>query len=155
MELYGGRDKLLAKLEGLLLAPAVAQPGTYKVEIHEMREMYSLNFGQYAHNNQPVHHVPYLFAMLGDHNATARLVRAILLQAYAPDAFCGDEDNGEMGAWYVLGAMGLYAAAVGTTEDYVTGAVPLFRDVTWRSTSVKQERISYSQLRSGGVLRFI
>merc|ERR1719433_2188967 len=102
------------------------QVGSYKVLIHEMREMRMLGLGQYAHNNQPSHHVPYLFAMLGDHNTTARLVRRILSTCYSPDAFMGDEDNGEMGSWYLMSAMGIYAAACGVSEDYVLGAIPLF-----------------------------
>merc|ERR1711988_1890885 len=91
-----------------------------------MREMQALAMGQYAHDNQPVHHVPYLFSLLGDQNETARIVRKILSHAYMVNGFSGDEDNGEMGAWYVLSALGLYATAVGTSEDYVLGAVPLF-----------------------------
>ncbi|CAL1142232.1 unnamed protein product [Cladocopium goreaui] len=144
-----------------------------------MREMRMLGMGQYAHNNQPAHHLPYLFSMLGDQNRTARLVRDILFRAYSPEGFAGDEDNGEMGSWYVLSAMGLYQPAPGVTENFTLGAVPLFPrlrlwelDVTveapsasevypsiqavlWRSKAIAGTSISYSQLRTGGILRFL
>ncbi|CAE7249918.1 unnamed protein product [Symbiodinium natans] len=108
VELHGGPGQLLQKLEDMFRVPAYFETGSYQAVIHEMREMLDLGMGQYAHNNQPVHHVPYLFAMLGMHNATAKLVRQILAQAYSPDGYAGDEDNGEMGSWYVLSALGLY-----------------------------------------------
>merc|ERR1712054_501250 len=135
--------------------------------------------GQYAHNNQPVHHLPYLFALLGDRNTTALMVRRIMSLGYSTDGFIGDEDNGEMGAWYVLGALGLYSVAVGVTEDYVLGAMPLFprvrlRDlditieaagatedtplvgnVLWKSRPLNGESVPYSILRQGGVLSFL
>merc|ERR1711937_709443 len=98
-----------------------------------MLEMEILAMGQYAHNNQRVHHMPYLFALLGDQNETARLVRHVLAHAYTANGYSGDEDNGEMGAWYVLGALGLYATAVGASEDYVLGAVLLFPRVHLKS----------------------
>jgi len=178
-DLHGGREKLLAKLHELFTVPANFKTGSYKVEIHEMREMRMLGMGQYAHNNQPAHHLAYLFSMLGDHNSTAKLVRQILSRAYSPEGFAGDEDNGEMGSWYVLSAMGLYAPASGVTEDYVLGAVPLFPrirlldlDITieapsafetapvvsgvlWRGTQVSDAAIPYSKLQRGGVLRFV
>jgi len=178
-ELHDGRDALLQKLQELFTLPSSFKVGTYKVEIHEMREMRMLGLGQYAHNNQPVHHLPVLFAMLGDRNTTYRLVRRILSAAYSPEGFAGDEDNGEMGAWYVLNAMGLYSAAPGVSEDYVLSALPLFdsihlRDldiiieapdashsvspivakVLWQAEEVKHHSIPYSALRAGGTLTF-
>eukprot|EP00434_Breviolum_minutum_P033247 symbB.v1.2.029420.t1/scaffold3215.1/size68987/1 len=178
-ELHGGQRHLLEKLETLFTVPAEFKTGSYKVEIHEMREMRMLGMGQYAHNNQPTHHLPYLFSQLGDHNRTARLVRDILSRAYSPDTFAGDEDNGEMGSWYVLSAIGLYQPAPGVTENYTLGAVPLFpslrlwelditieapsasstspniQAVLWRSKPIIGTAISYSQLRTGGILRFL
>merc|ERR1719329_1280846 len=117
--------------------------------------------------------------MFGDHNTTAKLIRQILARAYSPEGFAGDEDNGEMGSWYVLSALGLYAVAVGVTEDYTLGAVPLFprtllkdldiiieapsaaeeepllSDVLWRSRPRSGSAIPYSLLRQGGALRFL
>lgn len=144
-----------------------------------MREMRMLGLGQYAHNNQPVHHLPFLYALLGDRNSTAKLVRQILATAYSPEGFAGDEDNGEMGAWFVLSALGLYSTAPGVTEDYVLAAVPLFRrvhvkaldltieapaasedypmiaQVLWQTIPVEGATLPFSTLRKGGVLRFI
>ena len=76
-DLYGGREALLQRLRELLATPAAFKTGSYKQEIHEMREMRQLGLGQYAHNNQPAHHLPYLFAMLGEQNETAALVRTV------------------------------------------------------------------------------
>merc|ERR1711862_410490 len=135
-ELYGGREQLLEKLRAVFKTPANYQVGSYKVEIHEMREMRMLGMGQYAHNNQPAHHLPYLFAALGDTNTTCKLVRKICSRAYSVDGFSGDEDNGEMGAWFVLSALGLYAVAVGVSEDYVLGATPLFPRMWLRDLDV-------------------
>ncbi|CAE8711051.1 unnamed protein product, partial [Polarella glacialis] len=178
-ELHGGQQALRDKLHSLFTVPASYGVGSYHQEIHEMREMRMLGMGQYAHNNQPAHHLPYLFSMLGDHSSTAKLVRQILSRAYSPEGFAGDEDNGEMGSWYVLSAMGLYAPATGTTEDYVLGAVPLFpkirlndldltieapaaahaspaiSEVLWRTMLLPDASVPYSELRRGGVLRFM
>merc|ERR1711920_237935 len=161
-----------------LATPATFQVGSYKTAIHEMREMRMLGMGQYAHNNQPVHHVLYLFSMLGDHNTTAQLVRLVLSRAYSSSDFLGDEDNGEMGAWFVLSALGLYAPAVGTTDEYVLGAVPLFprivlhslgitieapsafqeapavTEVLWRSSPLTEDSMAsvrFRSLRTGGI----
>ena len=89
--------------------------------------MAAVEFGQYAHSNQPVHHVPYLFAALGEPSKTQYWVRRVLNELYGPgptDGFAGDEDNGEMTAWYVFGALGFYPLCPGRPE-YAIGA-PLF-----------------------------
>lgn len=84
--------------------------------------------GQYGHNNQPSHHILYLFAMLGEQEITQRTIRTVMDRAYGSDFYAGDEDNGEMGAWFVLSALGLFAAAPGTSDSYVLGS-PLFKHV--------------------------
>merc|ERR1712216_931988 len=147
---------------------------------HEMREARMLGMGQYAHNNQPSHHLPYLFAQLGEPHTTALLVRRIMNRCYSEEGFSGDEDNGEMGAWYILSALGLFATAVGINENYVLGAVPLFPRIWLRDLNIFIEAprasdrepladqilwdgqlldddvtsIAYSKLRTGGTLRF-
>lgn len=179
VRLHGGKTQLLEKLRQIFDTPGTFNVGSYKVEIHEMREMRQLGMGQYAHNNQPVHHLPYMFAMLGDRKTTASLVNDIMLRAYSIHGFAGDEDNGEMSAWYLLSALGLYAPNVGVSDEYVLGAVPIFprvllRDlditieapsasvrepelgeVLWRSRAVDGPSVPYSELRHGGVLRFV
>ena len=130
IELHGGKENLLKKLERLITMPSNFMPGSYHVEIHEMKEGRAVAMGQYAHNNQPSHHLLYLFTLIGDRSSTEENVRLILERAYGRDFFAGDEDNGEQGAWFVLSALGLYSVAPGST-DYVIGS-PLFRHVKIR-----------------------
>jgi hypothetical protein len=84
--------------------------------------------GQYGHNNQPSHHILYMFAMLGEAETTQKYVREVMDRAYGPDFFAGDEDNGEQGAWFVLSALGLYSTAPGASANYVLGS-PIFKHV--------------------------
>jgi predicted alpha-1,2-mannosidase len=127
VSLHGGKTALLKKLHDLLTAPSDFQVGSYHQEIHEMREMRAFAMGQYGHNNQPVHHILYLFTLLGDSRTTQYKVREVLQRGYGIDFYAGDEDNGEQGAWFVLSALGLYSITPGT-KDYVLGS-PLFRHV--------------------------
>ena len=76
--------------------------GSYGQEIHEMTEMRAFAMGQYGHNNQPCHHILFLFGMLNDRFAMETHVRTVIDKGYGVDFYAGDEDNGEMGAWYVL-----------------------------------------------------
>ena len=77
---------------------------------HEMREMQLADMGQYAHGNEPSHHIPYLYAMLGAPHKTAKQIREVMRTQYrdAPDGLPGNEDMGQMSAWYILSALGLY-----------------------------------------------
>jgi predicted alpha-1,2-mannosidase len=104
--------------------------GTYPTEIHEMTEMAAVDFGQYAHSNQPVHHVLYLYACAGKPSKTQYWVRRVLNELYSskPDGFAGDEDNGEMSAWYVFNALGFYPFCPGH-PSYILGS-PLFKSTT-------------------------
>jgi putative alpha-1,2-mannosidase len=97
----------------------------YPYQIHEQAEMAILNMGQYEHNNQPVHHELYMFALAGEPNSTQYWVRQTMKRAYSPSSYSGDEDNGEMGAWFVFSALGFYPIAPGKSE-YVLGS-PLFK----------------------------
>jgi len=147
--LHGGRDKLTTRIKELIETPGTFMPGSYKLIIHEMEEMRALAMGQYAHNNQPVHHIPFLLSGLDEKRAecmqAARqqrneasgvcprlfsegLVHEILTHAYGLEFYSGDEDNGEMGAWYVLASLGLFEPAPGTKHGYALGS-PLFRHV--------------------------
>ena len=120
-------DNLLLKLHRLLTLPSTFGTGSYGQEIHEMTEMRALAMGQYGHNNQPVHHILYLFALLGQRSTMERSVRAVMDKAYGVEFYAGDEDNGEQGAWFVMSALGLFAAVPGT-PGYVLGT-PLFKHV--------------------------
>ena len=130
-DLLGGRNQAIAKLDRMFALPPVFDVGTYRREIHEMTEMAAIDFGQYAHSNQPVHHVLYLYAALGQPARTQYWVRRVLDELYTPGpgaGFAGDEDNGEMTAWYVFGALGFYPLCPGHAT-YVLGA-PLFGQAT-------------------------
>jgi len=102
------------------------------VVIHEQTEMAQTCWGQYAHNNQVVHHVPYLYANLnGSCAANGQYwLRKIMTELYTSGTsmFPGDEDNGEMGAWFVLSALGLYQMEPGA-PTYALGS-PLFGNVS-------------------------
>jgi predicted alpha-1,2-mannosidase len=120
----GGDKAFAAELEKMLTLPPTFHVGVYGQEIHEMSEMAALPFGQYMHNNQPVHHVLYLFAAAGRPDRTQYWVRRVLNEAYSPANFSGDEDTGSMAAWYILSALGFYPVCPGKPE-YTLGS-PLF-----------------------------
>ena len=98
--------------------------------IHEIREMKIMNFGQYAHGNQPIQHMIYLYGYAGEPWKTQRWVREVMDRLYTPaaDGYCGDEDNGQTSAWYVWSALGFYPVCPASGE-YVLGA-PLFKRAT-------------------------
>ena len=120
----GGEQATVAALDEMLALPPRFHVGVYGQEIHEMSEMAALPFGQYMHNNQPVHNVLYLFAAAGRPDRTQHWVRRVLNEAYSPSEFCGDEDTGSMAAWYILSALGFYPLCPGKAE-YTLGS-PLF-----------------------------
>jgi predicted alpha-1,2-mannosidase len=124
MEAMGGKAAFLAALDEILADPSVFNVGSYGREIHEMSEMAAVDFGQYAHSNQPSHHVLYMFTAAGHRDRTQHWVHRVLNELYSPDNFCGDEDTGSMGAWYVLSALGIYSLCPGKPE-WTLGA-PLF-----------------------------
>ena len=126
--LHGGSAKLRKKLHELVETAGTFQVGGYGQEIHEMTEMRAGAMGQYGHNNQPCHHLLYLFALLGEPATTQQLVRHVMDHHYGVDFYAGDEDNGEMGAWFVLSALGLYSIAPGASDKYVLGS-PIFKHV--------------------------
>ncbi len=97
--------------------------------IHEMREMQVMNMGQYAHGNQPIQHMIYLYNYAGEPWKAQQRVREVMDKLYNanPDAYCGDEDNGQTSAWYVFSAMGFYPVCPGT-DQYVLGT-PLFKNL--------------------------
>ena len=128
--LYGGRDKLTAKLDTFFNTQETAQyPGSYGGTIHEMTEARDVRMGQYGHSNQPSHHIAYMYAYAGKPAATQSAVREVLRRLYTGSdigqGYPGDEDNGEMSAWWIFSALGFYPLQVGSPR-YVIGA-PLFR----------------------------
>jgi putative alpha-1,2-mannosidase len=101
--------------------------------------MAAVDFGQYAHSNQPSHHILYMYAMAGRPDRTQYWVRRTLTELYTPDNFAGDEDTGAMAAWYVLSALGFYPLCPGRPW-YVLGS-PLFEEATLHLPNEIQTRI--------------
>ena len=126
--LHGSKEKLKDKILQMTRIPSTFDHGGYGQTIHEMREMRALAMGQYGHNNQPCHHILWLLGLLGYRSDQDRLVREVIDRAYGTDFYAGDEDNGEMGAWFVLSALGLFSVSP-ASPDYVLG-MPLFEKVS-------------------------
>ena len=128
--LMGGKDKFVMKLDSVFSLPPVFDESAYGGVIHEIREMQIANMGQYAHGNQPIQHMIYLYNYGGAPWKTQYWVRETMDRMYAatPDGYCGDEDNGQTSAWYVFSSMGFYPVTPAVNE-YVLGA-PLFKKVT-------------------------
>jgi predicted alpha-1,2-mannosidase len=124
IEQSGGEAEAAKALQEMLSTPPIFHVGVYGVEIHEMSEMAAVPFGQYAHSNQPVHHLLYLFAHAGRPDLTHFWARKVMQSLYTPDTFAGDEDTGSMSAWFVLSALGFYPVCPGKPE-YTLGS-PLF-----------------------------
>jgi predicted alpha-1,2-mannosidase len=100
--LFGGREAFLVKLDSLFVVSG-DMGGEASPDISGL-------IGQYAHGNEPGHHVVYLYAMMGEPERTAERVREVLRVMYSdrPEGLCGNEDVGQMSAWYVLSALGFY-----------------------------------------------
>ncbi|MHB9142109.1 MAG: GH92 family glycosyl hydrolase [Paludibacter sp.] len=126
INLMGGDHQFTAKLDSVFTEPNTFKVGTYGHVIHEMTEMAMINMGQYAHGNQPIQHMPYLYTYAGEPWKTQYWARTIMNKLYnsGPDGFCGDEDQGQTSSWYVISAMGLYSVCPGT-DQYVIGS-PVF-----------------------------
>ncbi|WP_181772833.1 GH92 family glycosyl hydrolase [Amycolatopsis pittospori] len=131
--LLGGTDALESKLDTFFATPETGRkPGSYGGLIHEMTEARDVRMGQYGHSNQPSHHIPFVYNHAGAPSKTQRIVREVLRRLYVGSdlgqGYPGDEDNGEMSAWYVFGALGFYPLAMGSPE-YAIGS-PLFTKAT-------------------------
>lgn len=127
IDLMGGRKTFVAMLDSVFTVPPLFDESYYGQVIHEIREMQIMNMGNYAHGNQPIQHMIYLYNYAGEPWKAQYWLRQVINRMYSPtpDGYCGDEDNGQTSAWYVFSALGFYPVAPGTTQ-YVLGA-PLFR----------------------------
>jgi predicted alpha-1,2-mannosidase len=128
-DLMGGDKKFVERLDSVFTTPPIFDDSYYGQVIHEIREMQIVNMGQYAHGNQPIQHMPYLYDWAGAPWKTQYHVRDVLKKLYssAPDGYPGDEDNGQTSAWYVFSALGFYPVTPAVGE-YAIGS-PLFRTV--------------------------
>ena len=129
IDLMGGAQGFLGMLDGVFEMPPEYDDSYYGFTIHEIREMQIMNMGNYAHGNQPIQHMIYLYNYAKQPWKAQEKVREVLTKLYTPtpDGYCGDEDNGQTSAWYVFSAMGFYPVAPATNQ-YVIGS-PLFDEV--------------------------
>ena len=130
IRLMGGKQTFNNMLDSVFNVPPLFDDSYYGSVIHEIREMQIMNMGNYAHGNQPIQHMIYLYGYSGEPWKTQYWIRQTMQRMYNanPDGYCGDEDNGQTSAWYVFSAMGFYPVCPGAGE-YVLGA-PYFDEMT-------------------------
>tara|TARA_A100001011_G_scaffold315088_1_gene333577 strand:- start:2414 stop:4711 length:2298 start_codon:yes stop_codon:yes gene_type:complete len=181
INLMGGNEDFTKMLDNVFTMPPKFDDSYYGFTIHEIREMQIVNMGNYAHGNQPIQHMIYLYNYANQPWKAQEKVRMVMDKLYAatPDGYCGDEDNGQTSAWYVFSALGFYPVTPGVPE-YVIGS-PLFEKVTMhlqngntftieaennkgnnhfiQSMSLNKTRynntwINYNEIQKGGSLHF-
>jgi len=180
-KLMGGNTMMVRMLDSVFSLPPLFDESYYRSVIHEIREMQIVNMGQYAHGNQPIQHMTYLYNYAGQPWKTQYWVREVMDRLYKPtsDGYCGDEDNGQTSAWYVFSALGFYPVCP-ATDQYVLGA-PLFPKATiylqngkklvieapdnstsnryvqalhWNGVPYSKNYVEHSAISNGGLLRF-
>ncbi len=172
IQLMGGNEKFTEHLNDLF---------TVKSDIHgDMVDITGL-IGQYAHGNEPSHHMAYLYSYIGQPWKTQQMTRRILNEMYSPtpEGISGNEDCGQISAWYILSSLGFYAVCPGTNEFILT--TPLFPTASiklanGKTFSIKANNpdkyiyidkvllngeevvnnyITYDQIMAGGTLEYI
>jgi len=130
INLFGGDAQFTTKIDSVFTLPSTIKPGTYGGVIHEMKEMELAGMGQYAHGNQPIQHMIYLYSYAGQPWKTQYWARQITERLYnsSEKGYPGDEDQGGMSSWYILSALGIYSVCPGT-DEYVLGS-PVFPKAT-------------------------
>ena len=130
INLMGGEKNFITKMDSVFTVSNKFKVGTYGRVIHEMAEMEMANLGQYAHGNQPIQHMIYLYNYAGEPWKSQFWAREVMKKLYnaTEDGYPGDEDQGQTSSWYVLSALGFYSVCPGT-DEYVIGS-PLFRKAT-------------------------
>ena len=130
IDLMGGNKTFNSMLDTVFSLPPIFDDSYYGSTIHEIREMQIMNMGNYAHGNQPIQHMIYLYNYSGEPWKAQYHLRDVMNKLYsaAPDGYCGDEDNGQTSAWYVFSALGFYPVCPGSGQ-YVIGS-PLFSKAT-------------------------
>ena len=130
IDLMGGKDEFNIMMDSVFNVPPLFDESYYGGVIHEIREMQIMNMGNYAHGNQPIQHMIYLYNYSGEPWKAQYWNREVMDKLYsaAPDGYCGDEDNGQTSAWYVFSALGMYTVAPGS-DEYILGS-PLFDKAT-------------------------
>ena len=153
IQLFGSPQSLCAKLDAMLATPPRFDATHYGTEIHEMTEMTLTHFGQYAQSNQPVHGYLFLYALAGAPEKTNYWVPRICSELYSKNRLPGDEDNGEMSAWYVFASLGLFPHCPGKPE-YVR-STPLVRSaeisVPGRQNTIRIGKPYFSDQNKNGI----
>lgn len=130
IDLMGSKDDFVQMLDSVFIVPPIFDDSYYGLQIHEITEMIIMNMGNYAHGNQPIQHMIYLYNWAGQPWKSQYWSREVMDRMYTamPDGYCGDEDNGQTSAWYVFSALGFYPVCPGT-DEYIIGS-PLFTKAT-------------------------
>lgn len=180
INLLGGDKNFNAKLDSVFSVPNTVNVGSYGGMIHEMTEMVMANMGQYAHGNQPIQHMVYLYNYSGEPWKAQYHAREVMDKLYnaTENGYPGDEDQGQTSSWYVLSALGFYSVCPGT-DQYVMGSPKFEKTVitledgkqftieaknnskqnvyiesaTLNGKSFDQNWLSYNDIVTGGVLQ--
>ena len=130
IDLMGGDEEYVAMLDSVFTIPPLFDDSYYGFPIHEIREMQVMNMGNYAHGNQPIQHMLYMYDWGGQPWKAQQHIREAMGKLYNAnfDGYCGDEDNGQTSAWYVFSALGFYPVCP-ASDEYAIGT-PLFKKVT-------------------------
>lgn len=172
VNLFGGEKNFTTALDSLFIVTS-----TTKGDLADISGL----IGQYAHGNEPSHHMAYLYSFVGQPWKTQQMVRRLLKEMYlpTPEGIIGNEDCGQMSAWYVMSSLGLYPVCPGSSQFILTS--PLFekavlhlasgseltitandpakntyiKEVYLNGTLLQENSIIYSQLMKGGELKFV
>lgn len=164
-EEMGGADVMHQMLDSVFVVPPIYDDSYYGGRIHEITEMQVAAMGNYAHGNQPIQHMIYLYDFIDDQQSCRKRVLEVMNRLYssAPDGYCGDEDNGQTSAWYVFSALGFYPVCP-VSGEYALGQ-PLFPEALIHLENGKDVRIiggntndkrfvKYDDLMRGMTLKF-
>jgi len=179
--LMGGENVFAGMLDSVFALPPIFDNSYYGGTIHEIREMQIMNMGNYAHGNQPIQHMIYLYDYARQPWKTQYWVREVIDKLYlpTPDGYCGDEDNGQTSAWYIFSSLGFYPVCPGS-DQYILGSPMVqkatinlengkkimleapantkgtryVQSLTWNKKPYSKNFISYSDLLKGAVLLF-
>ncbi|HLP03959.1 MAG TPA: GH92 family glycosyl hydrolase, partial [Paludibacter sp.] len=153
INLMGGQKNFVQMLDSVFILPPVYDDSYYGTCIHEIKEMQIMNMGNYAHGNQPIQHMVYLYGFTSNPWKAQYWAREVMDKLYTPnpDGYCGDEDNGQTSAWYVFSALGFYPVCPGSGE-YVIGS-PLFPKAA--ITLDNGNKVTISALGNNATTRYI
>jgi predicted alpha-1,2-mannosidase len=122
-KLYGGKEKLVKKIDDLFMAPSELHGENTSADVSGL-------IGQYAHGNEPSHHIIYMYTALGHPQKTAKWIKVVTDSMYktGPDGLTGNDDCGQMSAWYIWSALGMYPMNP-SAGQYVFG-LPLIKNAS-------------------------